>query len=340
MTKNAITGKEEFMWASVLKSSAAASLAIATIDMHMSILDNMYQAQCQNDQVPQQWNLHWDNAVALTVGWSEGTEDGGSSIDGYLFFQLADELCAHFDNCDANGKSIVNKKLMEEFKYGQASLSSNQCSDAKAAMESIQIYLQAILVDNLAFHSKFADSNRDETHCLMSHVAKNALVPLIHPISLDAAEKIEANVDATAEECFVTDATAVYAALKIFVDAKGIDCSLLGSSVCKVGSDENQDIDELDDFENNSEYTSNPTDELDTPENESYTILNGEYTPLANLEALHQKVPISEICNSTDKNNAKMKYGSDDSAGYTIKSMSISAKFAMAEELQFNQVST
>lgn len=44
VTENAIMGEKEFMWSSLLKNSAAASLSIATFDMHMTILNSMYEA--------------------------------------------------------------------------------------------------------------------------------------------------------------------------------------------------------------------------------------------------------------------------------------------------------
>lgn len=331
MTKNAITGEEEFFWSSVLKNSAAASLSIATIDMHLSILDNMYQAvECDGEgKSIDGWDLHWDNAVASAVGWAEGSEDGGSSIDGYLFFQLAEELCEHFGSCDPNGESVVNQKLMAEFNYGQDKLKENDCAGAKLAKDAIEKYLQAILVDNLAYHARFADSNRDDRHCLMAHVSKNALVPLVRPIDTDAADKIEANIDANSNKCRVDDVEAVYQALNTFVVKSDIDCSWLGSSVCDGTST-------TIDFENDSEYTEN-LDDPNTPGDETYSMLNDEYEPLANVETLHQSVKVRDICNAADTDKAKDLYSNDETAGISIKSMSTSAKYAMAEELQFNQ---
>jgi len=333
VTENSIMGKESFLWSSVMKNSAAASLAIATIDMHMSILGNMYQAVTMCEDFSEDpstttsfdgWDIYWDSAVAAAVGWTEGTEDGGSVIDGYLFFQLAQELCEDFDSCEIDGQSSINKMLIAEFKKGQVALGNNECEDAQTSKSAIESYLQAILVDNLAYHSKFADSQQDERHCLMAHVAANALVPLIRSFSEAAADVIETNVGASANECHVNDADAVYQALNEYVIFKKIDCSLLGSSVC---SGTSTTVDSVG-YENNDGYIAKTDD---------HTLFNGEYIPLADVKDVFDvKSVVSAIC-GTDRVAAKDTYLTDDRAGITIEAMSVSAKYVMADELQFNQ---
>ena len=355
VTTNAILGEGPFVLSSVLKNSAAASLSIATIDLHMTILDNMYQALslCEdylNDPAnpagagPVEAQAYWDSAVAATVGWSEGEEEGGSSIDGYLFFQLAQELCEHFDSCEMDGQPILNKNLIDEFKMGQESLKNGLCEDAKSSVAEIEKFLQAILVDNLAYNTLMtnefkAGSNRDDLPCLLAHVSANALVPLIRQSgNTAAADTIEANVGASSTpDCFVKDKDAVYQALNDFVTAQGIACTWLGSTVCDGTSITEDSLG----YEDNGDYTVRPIAD-------DHTLLNGEYQPITavrNVQDISQVV--DSICNSVCSDSANCNnngaeaaldiYAEDDTAGITIEDMSLTAKYVMADELQFNQ---
>ena len=332
ITKNAIMGEEAFTWASVLKRSSAARLAIATIQTHLIILNNMFEAVslCETSlaagTVDEGVNLLWDNAVAAAVGSTEGDEIGGSTSNGYLFFQLAQELCGYFDSCDSDGQSVLNKNLMSEFAAGQSALQSSECDLASNARSTIERLLQAILIDNLAYHVKAA-SEDDEQHCLMAHVAANALVPLIRRvIDTDAsANTIEESVVATSSECNVNDIEAVYQALNFFVESQVINCTMLGSSVCD-GTSTTEDIVG---YEDSSEYSSNT---------DGNTLFNGEYQPMVNVtnvEALSSVV--NAICSSDSTDAAKDAYSNDATAGITIESMSLFAKYAMSDELQLNQ---
>ncbi|KAL7554731.1 hypothetical protein ACHAWF_018259 [Thalassiosira exigua] len=340
VTRNAIVGEDVFAFASPIKSSAAASVAIVGIEMHLNILNHMYEAvECdQTGLSPDGWEVHWDEAVASTVGSAEGMEEGGSSIDGYLFFQLAQEICEHFDTCDPDGQSVVNKRIMTEFTNGQEKLKNNLCAEAKESSLEIERSLQAILVDHLAYHVKFADSGGNERSCLIAYVTRNALIPLIRPINETAAITIETNIGATASSCRVDDVDAVFDALKGFVLAKGISCSMIGSSVCEGTSEGTSDS--LN-YETEPDMGYTPNDIQDNPNtdvDESSYLLNNEYAPLANVKQPHSiSNVVAMICNAESKDVAQDTYENDDSAGITIKSMSSSAKYAMSDELQFHQ---
>ena len=242
VTKNAIKGTAEFESTAPLKKSAAASLALATIDMHIAILDNMYQAQnaCAAKQA-QQTSMYWDRAAAVTIGWSEGPIDGGSDTDGHLLFQIAQELCDRFDSCEENGNSKINTLLIEEFKNGLQYAKTFQCDRLKTSTGAIETLLQAILVDNLAFHTQFAESDWDEVHCLLAYISANAIVPFVRAVDADSANTIEAKIRVTSSpaKCFVEDRDAIYSSLKKFVVASAIDCDLLGSQVCGLAAGTN-----------------------------------------------------------------------------------------------------
>jgi len=327
VTKNAIMGKEAFLWSSPLQNSAAASLAIATIDMHLSMLDDMRGAiiNCRSGG---NWADNWDSAVAAMVGWTVDAikDDQVTGVDDYLLFQLAEELCVEFETCGDEGLSPINIRIIGQFMVGRERMTSLSCDEAEYSVTAIEKDLQATLVDNLAYHTKLAVSDQADTHCLMAYVAMNALVPLMRSINETSAKTIEDHVVASAIDCVVDDVEAVYQALNEHVIAKGIDCALLGSSVCD-GTSTTVDL------ENNSEYTPN-IDDADG----KYTIFSGEYEPMTNVERLHGvSTVVNAICDADDKEVAKNTYLTDETAGLSIKSMSISAKYAMTDELQYNQ---
>jgi hypothetical protein len=331
VTKNAIMGEDAFMFASVLKRSSAARLAIATIQMHMIILNNMYEAvsSCEtalsSGTVDESVYTYWDSAVAAAVGSTEGFEVEGSVTNGYFFFQLAQELCGYFDSCDVDGQSVLNSNLMAEFAAGQSALQSNQCEEVLNSQSTIESLLQAILIDNLAYHVKAA-ADGDDQHCLMAHVAVNALVPLLRrDIETDAsANKIEESVAATPSGCFINDIEAVYDALFSYVGSQNINCTLLSSAVC-YGTSTTDDFG----YENNDEYT------LNTDGN---TLFNDEYQPMVDITKIETlSSVVNAICSSNSTDAAKDAYSNDATAGITIESMSLFAKYAMADELQLNQ---
>ena len=335
VTTHAIMGQGPFELSSLLKNSAAASLSIATIDAHLYILDNLYEATrlcfASTESLPPEMNAYWDRAVAATVGWTEGTDEGGS-IDGYLFFQIAQELCENWDSCGNDGQSIINTNLMNYFKTGQQALKNGQCEDAKSSQANIEKLLQAILIDNLAYHAKFTDiSNSEEVHCLMAYVARNALVPLIRKNTDETnvwGSTIENNIAVSSKpECSVSDIEAVYDVLKYYVEDQGIDCAWLGSSVC---DGESNPVDSVG-YEDNADYTIKAEDD-------GHTLLNGEYEPLTEVRNVQDiSTKVNAICTSASSIAAQNIYAMDNTAGITIQDMSLTGKYVMKDELQFNQ---
>ena len=327
ITQHAIEGTIEFASTSPLKNSAAASLALATIDMHIAALDIMYQAKtaCTARQ-QQQASSYWDRAVAITIGWAEGASEGGSETDGHLIFQIAQELCQHFDSCDEFGRSKINNLLIEAFSNGLQYVRTSQCDQLQSSITTIATLLQAILVDNLAFHTQFAGPENDDTHCLLAYVSANAIVPFLRAVDPQSANTVEAKIRVASNPltCVVEDTDAIYSSLKKFVTSSSIDCTLLGSQVCGLDAgqtpiDVNQD----------SVYTSN---------NSGHTVANGEYVPDKDVKDLSNlKTIIQGICNAGDEVSAKSFYEDESAIGMSVKSMSLNAKYRMDDMLLFQQ---
>jgi len=327
ITKNAIEGAIEFELTSPLKNGAAASLALATIDMHIATLDSMYQAQtaCTAKQQQEASSL-WDRAAAVTIGWAEGTLEGGSDTDGHLLFQIAQELCEHFDSCDENGHSKINNLVVDAFRNGLQYIQTLQCDRLQSTIGTIETLLQAVLVDNLAFHTQFAESDSNEMHCLLAFVSANAIVPFLRAVDPESANTVEAKIRVASSplKCVVEDRDAIYSSLKKFVTASSIDCDLLGSQVCGLAAGQSPI-----DANQNTVYTNN---------NSGHTVLNGEYVPDVDVEDLSNlKTVIQGICGAGDEVSARKFYEDEDTIGMSIKSMSVYAKYRMDDELLFNQ---
>ena len=325
IARNAIEGTTEFESTSPLKNSAAASLALATIDMHIATLDIMYQAKAACILKEEQASSYWDRAVAVTIGWSEGASEGGSDTDGHLFFQIAQELCENFDSCDENNHSKINNFMVEEFTTGLQYVKSFQCDRVQFSIDTIATLFQAILVDNLAYHTQFA-TDPDDTHCLLAYVSANAIAPFLRGVNPELANTVESKIRVGSKPltCVVEDTDAIYSSLKTFVTSTLIDCSLLGSQVCGLDAGQNPI-----DANQDTVYTSN---------NSGHTVANGEYVPDVDVEDLSNlKTAIQGICNAGDAISATEYYEDESSGIVSIESMSLDARFGMGDELLFNQ---
>ena len=326
VARNAIKGRFEFESTSPLKKSAAASLAVATVDMHIATLDSMYEAKSACDaKQQQQASSYWDRAAGLTIGWTEGTMNGGSDTDGHLLFQIAQELCDRFDSCDQYGHSEINNRIVESFQDGLQYIQTLQCDRLQISIDGIAKLFQTVLVDNLAFHTQFS-SDSDDTHCLLTYVSANAIVPFLRTANPELADTVESKirVDSFPSTCVVEDVDAIYSSLKSFVALSSIDCDLLGSQVCGLGVGQSPI-----DTNQNSVYTSNES---------GLTLLNGDYVPDVDVsDQTNLRTVIQGICDAGDGISAKQFYKQEFMIGMSIESMSLDAKYRMDDDLLFNQ---
>eukprot|EP00804_Cyclotella_cryptica_P018112 CCRYP_005898-RB/>CCRYP_005898-RB protein AED:0.02 eAED:0.02 QI:1433/1/1/1/0.93/0.88/17/82/2547 len=321
LTESAIRGVGNFVSTTPLQNSAAASVALATMDLHLAILENLYQAvqNCRDGSDPLVVRALWDRAVALTVGWTEGQSEFGSQTDGYLFFQLAQEVCKLFNSCDSDGNSEINNRLLTEFNNGVGIISLSECDSLEEHVGAIETLLQTIVLDNLAYHIDSAES--DDRNYLLAHCLSYAIMPFMRSVDEPSADVLERNLGTFPTTIYLEDGKeAVYSALKAFVDAKGIDCDLLGSSIC-------------------AGITSSDADSVASPNDTGLTLANGEYTPftdVTNLTAGLSSVT-KKICNAQNAASAKNVYTDDETAGFTLQSLSLTAKDVMSNEVLFNQ---
>ena len=333
LTESAIQSSGNFVSSTPLQNSAAASLALVFMDLHLAILENMHQAiqSCRDGNDPLVGREFIGRAAALAVGWAEGQEESGSDTDGYLYFQIAQEVCAHFSSCDENGNAIVNKNLITSFNNGDGIISNEMsCDKVEEEVGIIENYLQTIMIDKLVLHLDSVD--QDERQYLLAHVSAYALLPFMRSIDAvsAAADDVEQNLGTFPPDALrpVRKET-VHSALKAYVDAKGIDCSLLSSSICEGISTSDADT---------GSVTGPDGDSLAGPNDSGSTLANGEYTPFTDVSSLADlSTVMGKICNADDPVTAKSVYASDATLGFTIESIFAAAQYVMADEILFNQ---
>jgi hypothetical protein len=139
---DAIKSEGVFARATPIQRRIVTETSLATIVLHMYAIDKMYKSVdvCNTGVTdPDNW---WDRGVASLIGWSEGTEDGGSEDSGTLFYDISQYVCAWYETCVADGDAKVNKMLMSSLKEGKQSLTDLDCGTAEAKLNEAELYLQ------------------------------------------------------------------------------------------------------------------------------------------------------------------------------------------------------
>lgn len=323
LTESIIQGNGDFTSLTPLQSSAAAGLSIVTTDLHVAILDNMYQAlqSCRDGNDSLIARALFDRAAALTIGWTEGRLEGGSDTDGYLLYQISQEVCAHFSSCDENGDSKINNEFTQSFSNAAGIISLQDCDKLEEEMMIIEKFLEGIILDSLAYHVKSVE--QDDRHYLLAHVAAYAILPLMRKVDDSSATVVEQNLGAFPSDPQHSGASeTLYSALKSYVNLRGIDCGILASPICEG-------------------LTSSDIDEGSTaaPNDSGLTLADGEYTPFTDVSYLSNLTSVMRnMCSAQDSATAKSVYTTNyDILGFSLQSLSLTAKDVMSNEVLFNQ---
>ena len=112
-----------------------------------------------------------------------------------------------------------------------------ECVGAEEILKNeIELYLQTILVDIVAYYAEQIEVDpMDGDNLAQGYVMATALYPLMQSVqdSASAADIIKENMGVFGSEEPLKDGKdVVIGALKTFVTAQGIDCSLLTRNVC------------------------------------------------------------------------------------------------------------
>ena len=262
--------------------------SIVAITLHIYALDSLFRADELCDTNGSGAVKSWDTAVAALVGWTEGSEDGGSSDNGVLFYNIAQYLCKKAGKCNMADDSEVNRSLISRLQEGKQQLLSKDCVGAYTQAMEIEKLLQTVLVDTVAFFAKqIVDDKLDTESVVEGYIFAEALTPIFDTLDQAASSVIRQNLGSFPNDNLMKDGmTAVYVALRSFVNRQAIDCALLTTPICQYTANTNTAPVIAD---NNGFLPGTGTNEDISPpdnQNDANSLLGGAYTPTSNVDAM------------------------------------------------------
>lgn len=224
-----------FQNASSLQRRVITEAYLVAITSHIYAIDSLFRADELCDDNGSEAIKAWDTAVAVLVGWTEGSQDGGSSDNGVLFYNIAQYLCKEAGKCNAANDSEVNRQLIRRLKEGKQSILSKDCVAAYTQANEIEKLLQTVLVDTVAYFARqIVEDESDEESIVEGYIFAQALTPIIDNVDSEASAVIRQNLGDFPNNIPMKDGiTSVLIALRSFVNKETIDCSLLTTLICE-----------------------------------------------------------------------------------------------------------
>jgi hypothetical protein len=220
-----------------------AEASMVAITLHIYAIDSLFRAVEICDDNGSAAVTFWDKAVAALVGWMEGSEEGGSSDNGVLFYNIAQYLCTEADTCNTATDSKVSRLLISRLNEGKQHLLSKDCVYAETQAIEVEKLLQAVLADITAYFAEsIVEDELDSESLIEGYIFAQALAPIIQPVDAGASSVIRQNLGSFPNENPMKDGlSAVLAALNSFVTKEGIDCTLITTQICQNGDIANPD---------------------------------------------------------------------------------------------------
>lgn len=220
--------------ATSIQRKVLAEATLVAITLHIYAIDSLFKAVELCDVDASTAATSWDNGVAALVGWMEGPEDGGSSNNGVLFYNIAQFLCDEADKCNMNNDSEVNRLMIRRLKEGKQHLNSRECVAADTSAIEVEKLLQTVLADTNAYFAEQIAADKLNTEALAEgYIFAKALAPIMQSVDADASTVILQNLgDFPTVDPMKDGIATVLAALNSFVTKEGIDCKLLTTPIC------------------------------------------------------------------------------------------------------------
>lgn len=266
-----------------------AEASMVSISLHIYAIDSLFWADELCDSNGSDAVKAWDTAAAVLVGWTEGSQDGGSSDNGVLFYNIAQYLCKAAGTCNMANDSEVNRSLIELLEDGKQQLLSKDCVGAYTQAMEVEKLLQTVLADTVAFFAKqIVDDKLDTESAVEGYIFAEALTPIFNTVDPVASSVISQNLGTFPNDNLMKDGvTAVYVALRSFVNGEAIDCALLTTPICQYNANINVNTPSVADFDGFLPDT-DPKDDA-SPTNDQINesgLLGGAYTPSSNVDLM------------------------------------------------------
>jgi hypothetical protein len=235
---NAIEGKGKWSTRSQLQRAAMVKLTSAYQIIFLETMGLFEEAfvKCEEEDSEIGFSAEenpLDQAAALLIGYMEGKEMRGTSVDGQLLYNLANKQAFTFGSL--NGQiALVNDQLEDLLYAAKGQLDALDCiklSRTTSKMSQIMLVplLQAMLI--AAVESEGLPVNSDSESLVQGEVFATTVLPFINDMQPESASSVQRNMIVSGTNTVPDGSKAVGEVTGKFV-AKGlqISCGVLGNS--------------------------------------------------------------------------------------------------------------
>jgi hypothetical protein len=170
----------------------------------------------------------WDRVAATLIGHLEGTKTNGT-VEGYMFYDLAQEHCVEFGTCLSNVTNVQsNEELVTLLYTGRGAALDNSCRALRKATDEIATLLLIPIIQG-TLSTSAALSNGDNAQLRAeAYVYSRALLPMMH--NRGAADKLNEYLGIPGPSNVRQTAAEAYSALATAYPDMGVDCEEIGDA--------------------------------------------------------------------------------------------------------------
>lgn len=170
----------------------------------------------------------WDRVAATLIGHLEGSKTHGT-VEGYMFYDLAQEYCVEFGTCMADVTNVtVNDELVTLLYTGRGAVLGKSCRALRKAADEISSLLLVPIIQG-ALSTSIALSKGDDPQVrAQAYVYSRALLPLIQ--NRGAADKLNEYLNIPGPSNTKATAAEVYSALATAYPDMGVACEKIGNA--------------------------------------------------------------------------------------------------------------
>ena len=205
--------------------------ATQVLVMYFAALQNAYEAvsDCNAQKLETSRSSDsWDRAAAMLIGSLEGTKKNGT-IEGYMFYDLAQEHCKEFGTCLDDITNVdINEKLVSLLYTGRGASLSNSCRALEKAADELSSLLLIPIIQGALSTSMALSNGENLQQRAEAYVYSHALVPFVR--KRDAANDLDFYLGNPAPSDKRHTATKTYAALATAYPDMNIDCENIGAT--------------------------------------------------------------------------------------------------------------
>jgi len=203
--------------------------ATQVLVMYFAALQNAYEAftDCNAQTLQSSKSSEsWDRVAALLIGSLEGTEKNGT-IEGYMFYDLAQQHCLEFGTCVDDTTNVeLNEQLISLLYTGRGAVLSGSCRAVQKAADELSGLLLIPVIQGALSTSSVLSTGNDLEQRAEAYVYGRALVPFVK--KRNAANDMDFYLGNPAPSDKRHTEQKIYAALATAYPRMDIDCEDIG----------------------------------------------------------------------------------------------------------------